>query len=343
MSKKLTDPVSPVSIDQERVRPRTAFAGRGALDALVHSEAYTFAMEKVTSCTESTDIRDLLRLVPECFRDVSRVEIIGENFQTPLVSAFVKEDKVIFSGSGDGEHLIRTTMPLVLKDGAGKRKIGEMHVLSVRPLSLDSEQPNDWYETKKVLEFLSAMMAKTMDAKLDGLTALPMRKYFDIALREQADRYRKEGRQFSLITLDIDFFKRINDEFGHDAGDKVLATIARLLYNKIRSRADCTDRVYRTGGEEFGIILPGIQGVNAFRVAERLREIINNYDFGLGKPVSCSFGVAEISEVSGENADKELYKLADKRMYEAKDGGRNSVVPGQRISQRGMKAVKPGG
>lgn len=342
MTKKLYEPGRETSRDHER--PSRPFAGRGALDALVHSEGYTMAIDRITSSMASTDIRELLRIVPEIFSGVAKIEITSEGFSAPLVSAFVKDDKVIFSGKSDlEEQFVRTSMPLTLKHGTGQRTIGVLHILSFRPLSIDAEHPNDWYESKKVLEIMSSMIAKTMDAKLDGLTALPVRKYFDLSLKEQVDIYRREGVEFSLITFDIDYFKKINDEFGHDAGDRVLATIARLLQNKIRSRADCTDRLFRAGGEEFAVILPRIQGVNAFRVAERLREMIGTHDFGLGKPVTCSFGVAEISEVgAGENADKALYKLADERMYEAKTGGRNSVVPGKRISQMGLKAVKVG-
>ncbi|HSB47181.1 MAG TPA: GGDEF domain-containing protein [Candidatus Bilamarchaeum sp.] len=324
-------------------KPRKAFAGREVLETLAHSGQYSMAIDRITSGMACTDIRELLRMVPECFSGVAKIEITGPDGVT-LVSAFVKDDKVIFSGKSDlEEQFVKTSVPLTLKHGGGQRNIGDMHILSFKPLSLDSEHPNDWYESKKVLEIMSTMIAKTMDAKLDGLTALPVRKYFDLTLQEHVEKFRADGTVFSLITLDIDFFKKINDQFGHDAGDRVLAGIARLLHNRIRSRTDCTDRVFRAGGEEFAIILPGIQGVNAYRVAERLREIIRLYDFGLGRPVTCSFGVAEITEVGAvEGADKALYKLADTRMYEAKTGGRNSVVPGERISQMGMKAVKIG-
>ncbi|MEW6722050.1 MAG: GGDEF domain-containing protein [Candidatus Micrarchaeota archaeon] len=330
---------------QSRDRAQSAFGGRSSPEPRSHSEEYSIAIDRITSNMASTDIRELLCLIPQSFPGVAKVEIFGEG--QPLVSAFVREDKVIFSGSsGLGEHFVRTEVPLMIRHSDEPKQVGVMHILSFRPLSLDSEHPNDRTDTAKVLDIMGSVIAKTIDAKLDGLTALPVRKYFDRSMSEHVARFQRDGTTFSLITLDIDHFKEINDQNGHDAGDRVLSALSMILQNGVRARADCTDNVFRCGGEEFAVILPGIPKHRAAFVAERLRKAIGQHDFGLGRPVTCSFGVAEISELDSlEDAERVLYKIADERMYEAKDKGRNSVVSGEiqypKISQVNMKAVQP--
>jgi diguanylate cyclase (GGDEF)-like protein len=288
----------------------------------------------------STDIRELLRLVPECFGGVVKIEISRGN--ETFISAFVQEDKVIFSGASHAdESFVKTDVHLVLKDALDSRTIGNMRIMSFVPLSLDIHSPGDRADTKKVLGMLSSLIARTIDAKLDGLTALPVRKYFQRTLEEHVARFLSDGRGFSLISADIDRFKDINDEFGHDAGDRVLSAIGRILHNSVRGRSDCTDSVFRNGGEEFGIILSDASIYEAISIGERFRLSIKSHDFGIGRTVTCSFGVAEISEVSGAgDLGKALYKLADERLYQAKDIGRDSVVASESgTSQVRMKAV----
>ena len=339
MSKKLEMKGLGPSIDH-RLRPARGFAGREGLTELMHPEGYGRAIERITSSMACTDIRDLLRLVPECFSGIVKIEI-GRNGEQPFVNAFVKEDKVIFSGSSHAEErFVKTVVPLVLKDAVESRTIGYMRILSFFPLCFDIHSPGDRADTKKVLGMLGSLIAKTIDAKLDGLTALPVKKYFDRTLEEHVARFHSEGRNFSLIMTDIDHFKKVNDEHGHPTGDKVLASIARLLQNGVRGRHDCTDTVFRAGGEEFPILLSGVSLDEATRVADRLRFSIKAHDFGLGRPVTCSFGVAEFSEVSGASEPgKALYELADARLYDAKIE-RDSVVSSPGSSLVRMKAVR---
>jgi diguanylate cyclase (GGDEF)-like protein len=211
-----------------------------------------------------------------------------------------------------------------------------MHIMSFYPLNLGGQ--TDDRETAKVLDVLGSLVAKTIDAKLDGLTALPVRKYFDRSLDEHIARFASEGRNFSLISLDLDHFKDINDKHGHSAGDLVLAALARILHNGVRARSECTDTVFRTGGEEFSIILSDVSRDEAARIAERLRNAIKVHDFGM--PVTCSFGVADILEVPGETPGAAIYKLADDRLYIAKSTGRDSVVSYDKGSHVRMKAVQ---
>ena len=119
--------------------------------------------------------------------------------------------------------------------------------------------------------------------------------------------------------LDIDHFKRYNDEFGHPAGDEVLRGIRRMLQKTARA----TDLVARYGGEEFAILLPNTTLVDASSAAERLRSLIESAPWPI-RPLTASFGVSAVCEQT-QGADG-LIEMADCALYEAKLGGRNRVV-----------------
>lgn len=133
------------------------------------------------------------------------------------------------------------------------------------------------------------------------------------------------ARPISLILIDIDFFKRVNDSFGHAVGDQVLVQIARILKNGTRS----TDQVIRWGGEEFVIMALGTDLVGAVHLAESLRMRIASESFEQVGQMTASFGVAELAE--GEHEDA-LFKRADAALYQAKELGRNRVVADRKES-----------
>ena len=305
------------------------------------SDAYFSALVRVDERIPCTDMRDLLRLLPEIFDGVVKIEIdIAKKGSEPIqINALVAEDRVYFTGSSDrNEPFSRKVVPLVLEHGQEEACIGQMHVLGFKPISL-GPNPNDAAETEKILKKVAGLVAKTIDATLDGLTVLPIRKYFDRSLAEKTERFSAEGRNFSLIIIDLDRFKRINDEFGHPAGDRVLAETAMVLMNGIRGRAGCIDTLFRTGGEEFAVLLSDVSTEEAAKIADRLRMGVKAHDFqlkepsGAPRPVTCSVGVADAREAAGsEDLATALYKLADSRLLRAKEGGRDSVVS--------MKAIK---
>ncbi len=166
----------------------------------------------------------------------------------------------------------------------------------------------------------------------DHLTGLFNKRYFQTRLVEEVTRARRANFDLSLIFCDIDFFKRINDRFGHHRGDEVLRTTARLLSGAIDeldiiSRLRKSDIIARYGGEEFVIILPetGRQGATA--AAERLRKVVEEYTFlldGENVRITMSFGVAGLTANNGDHT--EIIKNADMAMYKAKNNGRNQVV-----------------
>jgi len=137
-------------------------------------------------------------------------------------------------------------------------------------------------------------------------------------LKNEIETAKRYNIPLSVIYFDIDHFKKINDTYGHEKGDFVLKEIARLITLNLRK----TDIFGRWGGEEFLIVLPFTDLKNAFKLAEKLRKIIENYNFN-GIKVTISFGVAEFNK--NDNTDT-LINRADKALYQAKESGRNRVV-----------------
>lgn len=160
-------------------------------------------------------------------------------------------------------------------------------------------------------------------AATDALTGLYNRRVLDERLAEEIQRTRRFGQVFSLLLLDLDHFKRLNDRHGHVFGDSVLQALARIL----RMQARDIDLVARYGGEEFVFILPATDGSGARLVAERVRQAVAEADFALpgGErvPVTVSIGIATFPE----NADSAevLVTCADHALYTAKNAGRNRV------------------
>ena len=153
----------------------------------------------------------------------------------------------------------------------------------------------------------------------DPLTGLYNRRYFEENINREAERSLRLGQPFSLISLDLDHLKTINDTYGHQYGDLAIKAISGVLKNKARS----IDIPARIGGEEFNVLLPGIDSYKAMVAAERMRAAIEAVPIDTIGGVTASIGVATFLEHS-KNVF-ELTELADKAMYHAKINGRNQV------------------
>jgi diguanylate cyclase (GGDEF)-like protein/PAS domain S-box-containing protein len=152
----------------------------------------------------------------------------------------------------------------------------------------------------------------------DSLTNLYNHQYINEVLENLLHKTRQDKSNLSIMMLDIDYFKRVNDQFGHLAGDQVLVTICELISQNVRKE----DFIGRYGGEEFLVILPGIRLDTAARIAESIRRGIQTYDFGLkDQKVTISIGVAQYA---GETSNV-LINKADMLLYQAKSKGRNRV------------------
>jgi len=167
---------------------------------------------------------------------------------------------------------------------------------------------------------LSFKKAEEM-ADTDGLTGIYNRRHLEKRMIAEIDRLSRYEHGMAVLMIDIDYFKNLNDEFGHILGDEVLRHISALFSKHIRK----ADVLCRYGGEEFAVLLPETVGEKAMKAAEKLRGFVENFHFpGLNRPLTISIGVADFPE-HGTNRD-ELFKAADAALYAAKEAGRNKVV-----------------
>jgi len=153
----------------------------------------------------------------------------------------------------------------------------------------------------------------------DALTQLYNRYYSETRIEQEVIKAQRYQNPFSIILIDIDWFKLINDEFGHPTGDTILQIISKLIIKNVRK----VDDVFRWGGEEILIICPETKLEEATILAEKIRTIISQYDFNLDKCVTASFGV---SQYKMDESEKSIFKRVDMNLYEAKNCGRNKVV-----------------
>ncbi len=160
-------------------------------------------------------------------------------------------------------------------------------------------------------------------AKIDGLTEIFNHRHFTDSLENELERAQRYNRELSLLMIDIDHFKKVNDNFGHRAGDYILKSLARIFVSRSRR----VDYVCRYGGEEFAIILPEVDIMGAFKFATTLKETVAKHTFqieGHEITITISIGVSDIMEEAQSIDD--LIETADRRLYQAKERGRNRVV-----------------
>ncbi|MBI4867652.1 MAG: diguanylate cyclase [Candidatus Wallbacteria bacterium] len=238
--------------------------------------------------------------------------ISNRGFQDPLFKKMVARER-------DIRQIL--CVPLRIQENV----IGVINLINQK--SNEDFSPDDL----RLLQSLASQAAVTIDNNrlynlsiYDGLTGVFVHRHFQRELLKSFDTARRYGRDFSLLLIDIDHFKRFNDTYGHQIGDLVLAEVAGLFKRTART----SDIVARYGGEEFAMILPetAIPGARAF--AERLRALVEAtviQSRSAPLHVTISIGVASLS--SGHPATKdELIKQADAALYEAKRSGRNKVV-----------------
>lgn len=166
------------------------------------------------------------------------------------------------------------------------------------------------------------------ESRTDHLTGIPNRRCLFEVLENTVAVASRYQQSLSVLALDIDHFKRVNDRYGHGGGDRVLVRVARVLRDELRK----ADLVGRLGGEEFGVLLPMTPLPAALAIAERLRHTVESLDFGdmyPGLRVTCSIGVADHPSEDGGDA---MLLAADQALYQAKSDGRNRVCAAARPS-----------
>lgn len=213
--------------------------------------------------------------------------------------------------TGGADHMYQNCMLLPLKGESGKAEAVCIMVFDATDTAIAQNLLKDALETISEI------------SNRDGLTGVYNRRYLENRLSSEFDRTRRYGGTFSMILFDLDHFKKVNDTYGHLAGDKVLIEVAAKVRDSLRS----SDVIGRYGGEEFVLILPETPLEGAAQFAERLRALIAAepvmFDV-LSIPVSVSMGVTEIdAQMGGYNT---LTHRADVALYASKGAGRNRVT-----------------
>jgi diguanylate cyclase (GGDEF)-like protein/PAS domain S-box-containing protein len=160
------------------------------------------------------------------------------------------------------------------------------------------------------------------EADIESLTGLYNRRYMMTRLQDEVERYERTGKSFSLILTDIDYFKTINDDYGHDCGDEVLQVLSKVMKSQVRAM----DVLCRWGGEEFLLLLPETDIEKARMLAERVRKSVLEEHFTYENKqfrLTMTFGVSTYEKGM---SIKELIKVADLALYRGKELGRNRVV-----------------
>jgi diguanylate cyclase (GGDEF)-like protein len=171
----------------------------------------------------------------------------------------------------------------------------------------------------KELETTNARLKET--SFKDEVTGLYNRRFFSLRLEEELSRYRRFNHPVSVVLLDLDGFKAVNDEFGHTVGDETLREIAQILMKHSRG----INVVSRYGGDEFAVLLVETSKAGARLYADRIREVVAKYPFSHGKVITSSFGVASLPDDEAGTAE-ELFRAADEALYTAKRAGKNQVA-----------------
>ncbi len=170
----------------------------------------------------------------------------------------------------------------------------------------------------------------------DALTGLSNRGMFDRTLASEVDRAIRSHTDLSLVMIDLDHFKKVNDTYGHDCGDRVLARLGQVLKTSVRSY----DTAARVGGEEFAVVLPATPSWTALILAKRILDTFRKEFFdGNGSHFNLSFsaGVSSVNLLEGKPTPSLLMKTADQALYAAKNKGRNQVLPAE--SKKSTTAV----
>jgi diguanylate cyclase (GGDEF)-like protein len=227
---------------------------------------------------------------------------------------------------GEYDGITRTLSARITRHEGGLRllaeyDIAELERLYATVLELNQDYAQAQLELAQINLKLQQREAQILELSLtDPLTGIGNRRRLDQALEAEINRTERSGQKLCALMADIDFFKKINDNYGHETGDVVLRAFAGLLRKQTRP----TDILARYGGEEFVILMANCDLASAVALAERIRSTVAATGIEpLSAPITASFGVAELQK--GETGDS-LINRADEALYKAKQSGRNRVV-----------------
>jgi two-component system cell cycle response regulator len=267
--------------------------------------------------------------------------VIHTAVQTELGRRYVLKDAVTTIGRGAGNHVVVGSDAVSRHHAQLERRANDFLVSDLnstngtfinserkRPFNALLNRGDQIRVGDTVFKFLSGSDIEAQYhavighmAVTDGLTNISNRKHLDTLLTEEIQRAHRHGRDLSVLMIDIDHFKKINDVHGHLAGDRVIAGLAALLRQRLRA----DDKLGRYGGEEFGAVLPETPLTNATAIAETLRTMVATHPFPIESQrlaVTISVGVAALQP---QMSCADIYRAADEQLYRAKGEGRNRV------------------
>jgi diguanylate cyclase (GGDEF)-like protein len=254
-----------------------------------------------------------------------RAKTLAEN-----VGLVLADMDIVAQISGQSVHLRHLRMTTVWRLAGTLATVEHFHVsLPTTEHGEDESYPIKELEDRNlVLQRMVAQRTQQLEAALasnqtlashDALTGLINRRALDDALSHELNRLQRYRSDFCVLMLDIDFFKSVNDRFGHMAGDRFLQQFAAVVSERLRN----TDALGRWGGEEFLLICPQTRLDAALALAESVRRTVADTDFGLESSHSVSIGVAQANSA---DSIESLMGRADACLYQAKQSGRNRVV-----------------
>lgn len=247
----------------------------------------------------------------------------GVQFHSELLSHTEDMHRTLNSGEAlaDIRHRITAKLSTISKAVEGKSQADEAR-LREADLKIAELESNLKAHNQEIVNMRERADSLEKEVLLDELTQISNRRAYELQIRENLRRYQRNGEHFSLILMDVDHFKKVNDEYGHKAGDKCLKEIAKLIKASLRR----TDFLARYGGEELIAILHGSNVANAVKVAEKIRARIEHTRFCFQDriiPITISLGVTEA--LPGDNNPELPFIRVDDAMYRAKRAGRNRV------------------
>jgi diguanylate cyclase (GGDEF)-like protein len=244
--------------------------------------------------------------------------IAGRVFMTsqPMVVNNIREDDLFIKSETSYVRSIACIPMVVYSD-----VIGVINVTNKKKGKEFTEEDVEMLKAVADQAAVAVNKAQLWDmAVTDSLTGLYVRRYFMVKLQEEIHRAERYNKPLSIVMVDLDRFKKINDTYGHDAGDRALKTISQFFQRNIRD----VDAIGRYGGEEFVMLIPDADKEAAFCLAERLRKELAKVKLEDLPPITISLGIATYP--SDGTDIEELIKKADAAMYEAKQKGRNKAV-----------------
>ena len=230
------------------------------------------------------------------------------------------------AASHTGEDYRRNPIPVLHSNREVQQLSEALHTMTQKLLHANENMQAQVHQRTMELEDANIELAAVnaeleRQASTDPLTGLLNRRGFEMRASLAIGLATRNARALSVLSLDIDFFKRINDSYGHNIGDVVLHQLAQTLLQRARK----TDLVARFSGEEFLILLPDTDATNALAVAEVLRHTIENLEIPPVGHITVSIGVSSLRNQDNKDGLHDIIKRSDNALYQAKETGRNRV------------------